>query len=229
MSFMLIHWISYFSDSRNLNFVLVAMSVPSGTVGDGSDIANNIKCTLSTCGMFLQVSCKWPALMPNFNALAMAWKEKDNDKLSVNLKTSMFFSAQAKVNHRKVVTKVAATQSPVAVAKFKLNFEIERDIYSLLPILDVNHGVVLQVVLKEQVKRMVEQAWNMEMVQVVSRISNANSEFDCSALTKKKKKKRRIEAPVAPAPVSAPVAAVYAAVICINSQGDSSTNTDSYY
>jgi hypothetical protein len=226
MSFMPIHWITYFSDSRNLQYVSVAMSVPSGSVGDGSDIASKMKCTVSTCGMFLLVSCKWPSLLHNFNALALAWKKKDNDKLSVNLKTSMFFSAQLQVNKMKVATKVAAQQSPVAVAKFKLNFEVERDIVSLLPILDINYGVVLQVIMKEQAKKSVEQEWNMEMVQVVSRSVNANSEFDCSALSKKKK--RRVENPLAAA--VAPVVAAAVEIVCINSQNDDSTSTgDSNY
>jgi hypothetical protein len=78
MSFMPIHWIRNFLDTQNLHYVL------------GSDIESKMKCTVSTCGMFLQVSCKWPSLLHNFKALALAWKKKDNDTLSVILKTSMF-------------------------------------------------------------------------------------------------------------------------------------------
>jgi hypothetical protein len=226
MSFMPIHWITYFSDSQKLQYVLVAMSVSSGNVGDGSDIASKMKCTVSTYGMFLQVSCKWPSLLHNFNALALAWKKKYNNKLSVNLNTFMFFSAQLQVNKMKVATKVAAQQSPVAVAKFKLSFEVERVIVSMLPILDINHGVVLQVIMKEQAKKFVEQEWIMEMVQVVSRSFNANSEFDCSTLSKRKK--RRVENPLAA--VVAPVATAAVEIVCINSQGDDSSSTgDSNY
>jgi hypothetical protein len=103
-----IQWILYFLDFQNLQFVLVAMSVPSGTVGDGSDISSKMNCTFFPCGMFLVVNCKWPTLMHNFNALALALKKKDSNKLSVNLKTSMLFSAQLKVNQIKVATMVAA-------------------------------------------------------------------------------------------------------------------------
>jgi hypothetical protein len=63
----------------------------------------------------------------------------------------------------------------------------------------------------------------MLMIQVVSRSVNANSEFDCSALSKKKK--RRVENSLAA--VVAPVAAAAAVeIVCINSQGDDSTSTE---
>jgi hypothetical protein len=57
----------------------------------------------------------------------------------------------------KVATKVTAQQSPVAVAKLKLNLEVERDIVPMLPILNINHGVVLKVIIKEQATKLVEQ------------------------------------------------------------------------
>jgi hypothetical protein len=50
----------------------------------------------------------------------------------------------------------------------------------MLSVIDINHGVVLKVVMKELAKKLVEQDWNMEMVQVVSRSSNANSEIEIS-------------------------------------------------
>lgn len=109
--------------------------------------------------------------MNNFITLGCAWKKKYYNKVPVNLKTSTFCSAQTKVNQIKVATKVAKHHAPVSIARFKLNFEVERDIVSMLSVVYINHGVVLQVFLKEQANKLVEIGMDMEIVQVLSRSS----------------------------------------------------------
>lgn len=127
----------------------------------------------------------------------------------------MFFSSWVKVYQSMVASKVAEHHAPVAVANFKSNFKVERGIVSMLPVADKNHGFVLQVVCKEQAKKVVEIEMDMEIVQVMSRSSKRSSQFDISDVSQKKKKR-----------VVAAVAAVE--MICIHSQGEIETTETGY-
>ena len=183
------HWMcDWFCTATGVSkkYATVAFSITSGITVDG--MVNKLKPTVSSCGMFLCVTCEWPPLLSNLNTLAVGWST--NNKLSTAKKSSMFMSAQLVITGKRSAASLTASQPLLGTARIRLNYEVERKIYTLQMISDTVHGMCLMVVLKEKNKDSDNTEVNFGVSVVDSSTSYGAGGFDLSCLHDDKKARK---------------------------------------
>jgi hypothetical protein len=189
--FIPLHWVSYFSDTSMLDFVTVAISLQSGLLKKGN-IKDRVQFSISVCGTFLNMKCTWPEMLHNFEYFATGWK--NDTKLSTEQASSMLSNAEQHVQRIRQTNGIQTTKPPVSSTKFKLNFEVERDIVKIVVLMDNRNGVVAHVVMRSMNKEKVEIEHDMAIMNVAPKKKyDTDSSSESSTITPVKKYHKKLK------------------------------------
>jgi hypothetical protein len=179
----------YWYNSKFRRMITVSVSLPSGLTGSGTagTLSDKIQPVVSTCGMFLKLRVQWPSVLYNTNTIGSAWAL--DKKLKLDCKGRMMYESETTIKNLRKEAGVTSHGNMHGNAKFKLNFEVERDLYTHKVIQDENDGTILQVILVEAKKEEDDTAHNMSVVRVTA-TKPTSSGFDMTTLTQGHKRKQ---------------------------------------
>jgi hypothetical protein len=188
-TFVPLHFIVYWYNHVHHRMITVTVSLPSGLTGTGTvgTLADKIQPVVSVCGMFLKVRLQWPSVLYNTNVIGGGWAT--DQKLTINCKGRMLYETETTIKKLRKASGISSHGNMHGDTKFKLDFEVERDLYRHKVIQDENDGTILQVILIEAKKEEDDTSHDMDVVRVASS-KPTSSGFDLTSLTQKNKQKQ---------------------------------------
>jgi hypothetical protein len=184
MPFTPLHWVSYWSGGNLRRMSTVTVCLPSG-IKRGTE-SDSIKPYVSMCGMYLVVKVLWPAILYNFNSMNRGW-QRNNKQIDDNHRVRMMLACETSVENVCKSAKVANSQKMYAVAKIKLDFEVDRIMVDKLVLVDENNGLLLQVIVKEAKKDEDHTEHVLDVVCVGSEPDSGSGGLSFDASTSQKK------------------------------------------
>jgi hypothetical protein len=82
---------------------------------------------VSTCGTYLKLRLQWPSVIYNRNAMGQGWAA--DEKPTFNCKGRMLYESETTIKNLRKSSGVTSHGNMHGDTKFKLNFEVERDLY----------------------------------------------------------------------------------------------------
>jgi hypothetical protein len=184
------HFVVPWTDNDGRKFATVFVSLPSGMVL--SQVNDTLKPTVSEDGNFLGVTCVWPEVLYNLNILGTGWN--GHAKLSSTQIVCMMLAATQVLTGMKSTCGVKRLDPVVGTARFRLPFQVESKIYSIVLVMDneTNKGTVLMVVMKEKNKTIddTEIAFKVRVAGTSATTSKKFTGFDMTCLQEKPRSRK---------------------------------------
>jgi hypothetical protein len=184
-NFVPLHWLTYWYNYQHRKMIKITISLPSGLTGCGTacTLSQKNQLVVSTCGTYLKLRLQWPSVLYNMCTIGFAWAP--DKKLQFNCKGRMMYDIETTIKNLHKSVGVTSYGNMYGDARFNLDFEVVRELYTHKVTQDENYGTILQVIVVEAKKDEDDRAHDMDVLRVTA-IQPTSSGFDLTTLTQKK-------------------------------------------